>query len=457
MDSKLKEAAKYFSQPGFQRMLPLMAQRYRGLGRIGGTVTIGNLTTQEQQSIGGVLGKDLTGKKSVTIGLAQFQEALGQTKFAGVDLINLLTATLNQDLIPKSEELRARQAMRMRYFQALRKGHPHSLCQDWLGHIEDSGPGARAIQMAFSADPKQLKSDLDHVLTALTQLPSADNTYCRLPMLAAKITGDPHGFDPGTPRGKYLLAALQFIRSQTEHTEIQGKLTGEQVWELLDNFGIVRDDLLNFVTCAGLQASKGQQIIPLWQEAYKANSVLNLPVRELAKADQVILPDKHTVVFVLENSGVFSDLADTFAENLPPIVCTHGQFRLATYLLLDKLTIAGAEIWYSGDFDPEGLLMAQRLMTRYPNRVKPWRYSPGDYQTCISNVSIPSRRLKQLDLIHCQDLQKTAAAIKETARAGYQENLVTLLAEDIRKTLLYPPSGNSRGARLGAHHHRIKN
>lgn len=433
MDSKLREAANYFSQPGFQRLLPRMARRYRGLGRIGGTVTIGNLTAQEQQSIGGVLGKDLTGKKSLTLGLAQFQEALGQTKYAGVDLIDLLTAALNQDLIPKSEERRARQEMRMRYFQALREEHAHPLCQAWLEHIEDSGPGARAIQMAYSADPKQLKSDLDQVLTALTQLPSADNIYCRLPMWAAKITGNPHGFDPDTPRGKYLLAALQFIRSQTEHTEIQGKLTGEQVWELLDNFGIVRDDLLNFVTCASLLASKHQQIIPLWQEAYKANSVLNLPVRELAKADQVLLPDKHTVVFVLENSGVFSDLADTFEGNLPPMVCTHGQFRLATYLLLDRLIVAGAEIWYSGDFDPEGLLMAQRLITRYPDRVKPWRYSPGDYQTCISNVSIPSRRLKQLDRIHCQDLRKTAAEIMETARAGYQENLITLLAEDIRR------------------------
>lgn len=423
----------YFSQPGFQRLIKLMAQRYRGLGRIGGNAVLNNLTPEERQAIGGLLGTDLSKNNSVSVGLLQFQQALEQTRYAGTDLIELMTAVLGKELIPRTEEEQAQQRAREKFFQGLAQEHPHPLCRDWLHHIEAGGPGTRAIQMAYSADTDQLKSYLDHVLTALAQLPSAGSIYRRLPMWAAEITGNPHSFDPDTPQGKYLLAALQFARFHSEQTEIHSKLTGEQVSELLDSFGIVRDDLLNSVTCAGLLARRQGQPIPLWQEAYKANSVLNVPVRELARADQVLLPENHSVVFVVENSGVFSDLADTYSSKLPPMVCTHGQFRLATYMLLDRLIAAGAEIWYSGDCDPEGLLMAQRLMMRYPNRVKPWRFSPGEYYACISNEVISSRRLKQLDLIQAEELMETAGEIKKTARAGYQENLVNYLAEDIRE------------------------
>lgn len=424
----------YFSQPGFKRLIKLMAQRYRSLGRIGGNAVLNNLTPEDRQAIGGLLGKDLSKNNSVSVGLLQFQQALEQTRYAGTDLIELMTAILGKELIPKSEEELAQQRAREKFFHDLGQEHPHPLCQDWLGHIEASGPSTRAIQMAYSANPEQLKPDLDHVLTALAQLPSAGSTYRRLPMWAAEITGNPHSFDPDMPRGKYLLAALQFARFQSEHTEIHSKLMGEQVSELLDNFGIVRDDLLNFVTCAGLLAKRQGQLFPLWQEAYKSSSVLNVPVRELARTDQVILPDQHSVVFVVENSGVFSDLADTFSSKLPPMVCTHGQFRLATYMLLDRIIAAGAEIWYSGDCDPEGLLMAQRLIMRYPNRVSPWRFSPGEYYACISKEVISPRRLKQLDLVQAEGLMETAGEIKKTARAGYQENLVTLLAEDISET-----------------------
>ena len=173
---------------------------------------------------------------------------------------------------------------------------------------------------------------------------------------------------------------------------------------------------LNFVTCCGLISDN-----PMWQAAYNNGSVINSPVKELARL-QYIRTVKGNRIFIIENSGLFSHLTDTNSSS--PMVCTHG---------LDKLAETGVELWYSGDFDPEGLLMVQRLWTRYPGQVKLWRYSPEDYKMCISNISIPPKPLKQLEKVHVPELIPTAEAIKEAAKGGYQENMATLLAEDIRE------------------------
>lgn len=51
------------------------------------------------------------------------------------------------------------------------------------------------------------------------------------------------------------------------------------------------------------------------------------------------------------------------------LVALAGPLRLACLMLLDGLVKGGAVIYYSGDFDPEGLQMAQKLIQRYPGRV----------------------------------------------------------------------------------------
>lgn len=109
-------------------------------------------------------------------------------------------------------------------------------------------------------------------------------------------------------------------------------------------------------------------------------------------------PDQPKVAFVVENSGVFSEILDRFgATRLQPIVCAHGQFKLACLMLLDKLAAAGITIYYSGDFDPEGLQMASRLLQRYPGQAVPWRYTVDDYGHCVSEVTLSGSCLKRVD------------------------------------------------------------
>ena len=110
--------------------------------------------------------------------------------------------------------------------------------------------------------------------------------YERLPVFASRITGDPHAFDIGKDAGRFLVAALQIIRSKQDMGyEILSSPSAEEITELLDHFGLVRDDLLNFVTCTGILGySSEKDPLRLWQAALEAGCVLNVPLREMVKA-----------------------------------------------------------------------------------------------------------------------------------------------------------------------------
>ncbi len=428
MNTILQHAIEYFSAPAFARLVKAMSQRYRNLGRIGGSVRLEKLTNAEREALAGVLGSDLSGKDQITIRLADFQAALEKTRFAGADLVEILQGVTGHRLITRADEQQELAKRRDACFARLSERHSDPLCQSWLEQVWEKAPAARSIHRAFLDDPQGLEAELDDVLRALAHLPARAGVVKRLPVWAAEITGDPHAFDARTNRGKYLLQALQFHGTSPSTSAS----STEAQTELLESFGLVRDDILNFVTCTGLLATddKGRQP-KFWQAAARDSAVLNLPVRELSKVQRIYPAWGAKHVFVVENSGVFSDLLDNLPVQSPPLICTHGQFKLASYLLLDKLMAEGLTIWYSGDHDPEGILMAQSLHDRYPKHLKPWRFCQDDYALTISDTDLSERRLKQLDNVTASELQDIVAAVRLNGKAGYQEKLLPSLLQDI--------------------------
>ena len=67
-----------------------------------------------------------------------------------------------------------------------------------------------------------------------------------------------------------------------------------------------------------------------------------------------------------ENPAVFSEIVRRHPKTAA--VCTDGQPRLAAFVLMDLLK-AHTVFYYMGDYDPEGLLIAQRLKERYGDRL----------------------------------------------------------------------------------------
>lgn len=105
-------------------------------------------------------------------------------------------------------------------------------------------------------------------------------------------------------------------------------------------------------------------------------------------------------------------------------MCMNGQPRLASILLLDLAAQAGIRVCYAGDFDPEGLLIAQKVILYYKGEAEYWHMTVEDYEQSRSEEKISEKRLAMLERITDERLVPLAERIRELRVAGYQERLI---------------------------------
>lgn len=108
-------------------------------------------------------------------------------------------------------------------------------------------------------------------------------------------------------------------------------------------------------------------------------------------------------------------------------MCMNGQPRLAGLMALDLLAKSETRVYYAGDLDPEGVLIAQKLSQYYKGEFYYWHMEAADYERCKSEEVISPKRLKILERITDERLKPVAALIRKFRTAGYQE----MLAEEM--------------------------
>ncbi|MFA5536753.1 MAG: TIGR02679 family protein [Bacillota bacterium] len=441
MDQELRAAAEFFRrEQGFKRLFEMFIQNYQSLGRVGGTARLNKLTQAEKVALGGFFGVDYSKKTTLTISTKQFTKGLERTRYADLDLKELLFYYQGSRILTKAEQKEEYLTAKEQFFNELLKAYPNEYCQLWLEQLQKNRAGGRGVYPAYRENPLLLRKQLQDVLEAICKLPAKANnnptSYYRLPVFAHRVTEDPHAFDSDTPRGRFLLNALSFIRT-VEDQEFQqiSNPNAEEVTELLSYFGLIRDDILNFVTLIGIIPREKDLAGPFkwWAKSAEAGAVLNVPLREIIKVNSFTPFNGRQQIYVVENSGVFSEILDRLGVNYqPPLICTNGQFKLAALLFFDRLVKNGVNIYYSGDFDPEGLLMAERLKNRYPSSVKLWHYALEDYRQSISQVNLTENRLNKLNKLRDQELEEVKELMLKIKKAGYQEQLIEYIVEDIK-------------------------
>ncbi|HML34255.1 TIGR02679 family protein [Sporomusa sphaeroides] len=439
-------AAAYFrSRRGFDRLLALFIKKYQSLGRLAGRITLTKPSPEEVQALAAFFRLNCDNKSSITISFAQFAAALEQTRFAGADILDIFKYYSRAQLMTNQEMNTQAETARCHFIDTLRSQYNNRHCHTWLNAVYHKAPGTRRAQAAYERGAPENQNLFTITLQALINLPES---YERLPLFAGRIAGNPHALDTTAPAGRLFLEALKLLSQQScrpETKQVSLHSPAEEEAELLYSFHLLRDDLLNFVTCSGLTAFKetaaNNRELPYWREAWHAGAVLNVPLRELVTLSQLIparLPPDRKNVYIVENSGVCSTIIDYFTGKslpLPPLLCTHGNFKLASWAAIDRLIAGDCRLHYSGDFDPEGLLMADRLLSRHPKQVKLWRYSTADYANCLKNTgeitAISESRCKKLTSITSPVLADIVQALRSAKQAGYQEALVATLIQDM--------------------------
>ncbi|MDQ0243254.1 uncharacterized protein (TIGR02679 family) [Bacillus fengqiuensis] len=417
-------------EPGFLPLFTLFKEKYRSLGRIGGTVGIGHFSREEVESIAGFLGLsvDVLLEKG-KVSLLAFEKVLLHTPFAHYSFIQLLEEVLQEPILTKNEEQGIVQEKEKYFFRSLSATLPDG--RWWWDWIQSKSPDTRWIWSLYKQDEADLMQTLSSVFIAFQTL-SNDRPYVRLPLFAQRTTGNPHFFDYDQTAGKLLLHCMSVDQCQ-KGLRTAGLPKGtEEINELLGQYGLMRDDLWSFVTCRGLIAKNEKGIHPVWKAAAETDTVLNVPIKELLKINKAWTA-KGNRVWVVENSSVCSTIVDEVPA--APIICTHGQFRTASWVLLDLLIEAGCHLYYSGDLDPEGIAMAYRLKERYADRVTFWRMDESSYEKSGSEEDISSR-LTRMESITSPELDAVINAMKRRKKAGYQEALITELISDIKEEFL---------------------
>ncbi|GER68277.1 hypothetical protein BpJC7_26480 [Weizmannia acidilactici] len=416
-------------EPGMLKLFRLFKEKYRSLGHVGGTVSLSGFSQKELEAVAGLIGTSpdsLSEKKKIS--LRTFEKALAPTVFGQYRFVDLLGAVLQEKIFSKAEEGEMERLKEEQFIETLAGIMPDG--KWWWDRIAKKSADTRFIWSAYKQDQDALLGQLKTVFEAYKALP-AEDAYERIPLFAQRVTGNPHFFDNNRFEGRLLVHCLYVDQLRKGLIDAMPKTT-EELNELFGNSGLMRDDLWSFVTCRGFLAETEKGMHPVWQAAAETGTVMNVPVKELLHVSR-IWPHVGRKVWIIENSSVCSTLLDAVPD--APVICTHGQFRTAAWIVLQLLAASNCTFYYSGDLDPEGVAMAQRLHDRFPGRTIFWRMDADAYGQILSDEDI-SGRLSKLDVVSSPELLRLADEMRAKKKAGYQEGLVDMLVEDLKKALV---------------------
>lgn len=424
-----KECAQYFKQlRDWERCFVLMRKKWESLGRTGGRIVLENSTARERQAIGKVMGR-VYWEERIEISLPDFEKMLQKTRFAPITLQELLEEYFDCEIKSNQDRKKEKQEQRREFFERCmnffsEREEPESIrIQDWIAGIRDNQRNTYASLLRESHnDEEEARSMV--CITGEALIKSLRRTEdIPLAVLAAEVSGNPHYLDRGCTIGNLFMQGLCFLLDKEyPQTSLEWK-------ERLLCAHILPDDISSMVTVLGVHL----QIADGWHPAVEAFCNMREPVilTALNLKNAIGARTDGKRAYVVENEMVFTFLADKLRNSNIALLCTSGQLRNSASELIQLLVENDTEIYYSGDMDPEGMGIADRLWQRYPKKIHVWRMSPEDYINAISTVPIDSRSLAMLNKLKNPKLQDTANHIWKEKRAAYQENILEDLWKDI--------------------------
>lgn len=410
----------YFEARAFDRLFHLFREKYYSLGRYSGTVKMTNLTKEESRDLSLFFGKTYQVGESITISFKQFEQVMQASKYQMFDWTTLLESYFEQTLKTKQECLEQAHNVEIHFFhQVLQQAEP-GLGKQWLeACIHARGDTYQYLRKRYRSNADTCKADLQHIVNLLNYLSIHRDQVMALPMLAGTITKNPHFLDLGTKNSHLFLRALADIKGISCPKVHQEKIS------FLSEWGIYTDSLSNTVITNGLFGDS------LFQTFYDQHQPLTLNLENLLVIDHVDTESKK--VFIFENPSILNTMRDQKLSY--PVVITSGIPNLAVYQLLDKLVASHNHLYYNGDYDPEGMMIADRLKRYYGEHLTLFQYDEQAYQACKSSEVITDSRLKKLDTVQCPELARIKQCLLTEKKAAYQEKNIEAILTYIKEQL----------------------
>lgn len=404
--------------------------KYKKYGKITGSFTLKAATTEERQILFNFDSKALTeGKAKIKCSTVRdlFNRKLKEYSFE-----ELLVKVVGKELKTNKEVKDEEKEQEEKFYDDILKASDDGVGKQWFIEILDKKKyGYNIIVRKYKSEIrnlKELKRKIILIINSLNKLPYLNNEYENIAVFSAVNTKDSHFFDSDKFTGRLFIKAISFILNKDDPKDIN------EINELYYEVGILKDEISNHTTIYGLNAFnmdssevKAVNSFNLWKEP------LQISISNLLKIDY--FEAINNTVFIFENPAVFHKILKVNGDNIS-LICTSGQLNLSSYILLNKIRNL-KNIYYAGDFDPEGLMIAYKIKKRYKDKVKFLNYTRESYINTMSNNIIEEKSMSQLNKINCSELDEVINELRINKRAAYQELLIDEYLDSIKKVINY--------------------
>ena len=421
--SEINEAVEYFKKkPVYEKLFNEFKKKYESLGKIGGIAVLTGLSTGDKEDISGFLMKDFTSEEEVRVSAKLFEKALLKSRFSSLTTLDIITRYFGIKLRTNKEKSEEDVGKRAEYLAELTGYTDKAYIKEWLTGVFCTGAdGAVVIARSYNADKNELKIILQKLIKAIPMLPYFQGGKKKelLAVFAAQAAGNPHFFDDNTLAGNLLTA---FLRDYFRFGYEDDLSEAENRSKVLFKAGLIKDTLSNDVIAYGIRGRCVDGSLHQGMEGFlHQKEPVKLSLLTLANLEETFTNSVDRRVYIVENPAVFSILTSRFPEK--SFICSYGQIRRAVFMLLDLFN-KNTVFSYAGDFDPEGLLIAEKLKKRYGDRLAFWKYEPDIYLKYMSEEKLTNQRIKKLDGVRDATLLKIADLMREEGRAAYQESML---------------------------------
>lgn len=408
---------------GYVRIMEQLKNKFYSYGESRGKISLKDATQEECYAVDEIICPKI-GYEPPTLSFTVKDFENGLSQYGKVSLREVLESYFSITLQTRTEHESEKAEKKNEFENELLSRYGGKPCYSWLVEMFASGKyGYKIVMEQYNNDPKAAKSLVSYVCNAVDSRYEQEFEPIGLPILAAEITSNPHYFDIKSTAGNLLVNALGFLSNKSQNNS-------EEIKEIYFYFGIEADSITSACALLGIRLydKKGEE-----HKAYKMfadkGEIAMLSVANLVGISSADCDRKK--VFAVENPAVFIALVPIVIKKGFAMICTSGQLKRCVLKTLDMLSDSGCTIYYAGDFDPEGLLIADKILSRYKTAVHIWRMSKEDYYSIKRVTPLSESRLKKLDSLKVTKLKELGDAIKSEKKAAYQELMIPDMIEDV--------------------------
>lgn len=418
MSNVNKRCAEYLKEKNIPRILEGLKYKYESLNKIGGSFVLKNPSEKEKLFLRSLFKKDYSDNKQISISLKKFVNGFENTDLEGICLNEVLELYFGEKIISNKDTKKIEKLKKDNFYNKIISESKHDGFKSWIVNSMDiKSISYKWLSGMYTHSVFELREILIYLQELIIETENSD--FVILPIIAAKITKNPHALDENEKLFKGFLYYISYIH------DLEYPKSAEDKSIILELGNVLTNTINRSISTYGL-LGKREGVDLNWEGFHKRKEPLLLTDLNFRNT---IIESIDSCVYCFENPSLFLSFIKKFPTK--SAICTSGQINQTVYKLLNILEKSKCVLYYNGDYDPEGLLIASKLKTRYKN-LKLFGYTEKLYLKAKSNIIISDKRLNQIKKINEKELYIVKELILQFKKAGYQEYILDELLELVK-------------------------